>query len=248
MEALPDAPAPEPPKPTVYNKSFLDAAQPGFEWLSPESGFAPPIASVHIAIKHAPNAKVELVQNGDAVSQFNFEGLFTNEAHTVALSRWRGVDLVEGDNTFVARELDESGNVLATIERVIHYAGPPFKVELAARAVGAGRGRPHHPVIAVRLTDKDGKPAREGAVGSFERRPALPAAARRERARAAPPGRPAARDPDLPDRPERRREDRARADHRLGQGDHALRCSRAPTRRSSTRGSRRRRATGCWSA
>ena len=164
----PDAPAPEPPKPTVYNKSFLDSAQPGFEWLSPESGFAPPIASVHIAIKHAPNAKVELVQNGDAVSQFNFEGLFTNEAHTVALSRWRGVDLVEGDNTFVAREVDESGNVLATIERVIHYSGPPFKVELLLdQSVLVADGRTI-PVIAVRLTDQDGKPAREGAVGQFD--------------------------------------------------------------------------------
>ena len=164
----PDAPAPEPPKPTVYNKSFLDSAQPGFEWLSPESGFAPPIASVHIAIKHAPDAKVELVQNGEAVSQFNFEGLFTNEAHTVALSRWRGVDLVEGDNTFVAREIDENGNVLATIERVIHYSGPPFKVELLLdQSVLVADGRTI-PVIAVRLTDQDGKPAREGAVGQFD--------------------------------------------------------------------------------
>src|SRR5262249_28722522 len=126
----PDAPEPDPPKPAVYNKAYLEAAQPGFEWLAPEPGFAPPIASVHIAIKHDPGTKVELTQNGQAVSGFNFEGQFSNEAHTVSLSRWRGVDLVEGDNTFVARELDEDGDVRATLERVIHYAGPPFKVEL----------------------------------------------------------------------------------------------------------------------
>lgn len=164
----PDAPAPEPPKPMVYNKAWIEQAQPGFEWLSPEEGFAPPIASVHIAIKHVPGTKVELVLNGQPVSSFNFEGQFSNEARTVALSRWRGVDLVEGDNKFFARELDENGNVLDTLARVIHYAGPPFKVELLldeSTLLADGRTTP---VVAVRLTDEAGKPAREGTVGAFE--------------------------------------------------------------------------------
>ena len=163
-----DAPPPEPPKPTVYDKAYLESAPPGFEWLSPESGFAPPIASVHISIKHAATSHIELTQNGLAVSNFNFEGQFTNQAHTVALSRWRGVDLVEGDNRFVARELSENDDVIATIERVIHYSGPPFKAELLLDdSVLVADGRTI-PVIAVRLTDQDGKPAREGATGSFE--------------------------------------------------------------------------------
>ena len=164
-------PAAEAPKPTTYNtynKAWLDQATPGFEWLSPEAGFAPPIAAVHVAIKHAPDARVELWQNDALVSKFNFEGAFKNTAGSVALSRWRGINLVDGDNRFVAKELDANGDVIATIERLIHYAGPPFKVELAPESsvlVADGRATP---VIAVRLTDKDGKPVREGAVGNFE--------------------------------------------------------------------------------
>jgi uncharacterized repeat protein (TIGR01451 family) len=163
-----DEPAPEPPKPATYNKAWLEQATPGFEWLSPESGFAPPIASVHIAIKHEPDSSLELWQNDALVSKFNFEGTFKNAANTVALSRWRGVDLVDGDNRFVAKEIGANGEVLGTIERLIHYSGPPFKVELAPEGsmlVADGRTTP---VIAIRLTDRDGKPVREGVVGNFD--------------------------------------------------------------------------------
>jgi len=164
------APEPDakPTKPTVFGKAWLDQATPGFEWLSPEPGFAAAIASVHIAIKHAPDTTLELVQNGVLVPKFNFEGSFSNGAKTVALSRWRGVDLVDGDNQFVVRELDAAGNELARLERALHYAGPPFRAELVpelSRLVADGATPP---VIAVRFTDEDDRPAREGQIGAFE--------------------------------------------------------------------------------
>ncbi|MFI5316305.1 MAG: carboxypeptidase-like regulatory domain-containing protein, partial [Myxococcota bacterium] len=166
--AAPDMIPPEPPKPAVYNKEWLEHATPGFEWLSPEEGFAPPIASVHIAIKHSPAAVVELWQNDQPVSKFNFEGSFKNGDGTVALSRWRGVGLADGDNRFVAKELDPDGHVIASIERLIHYSGPPFKAELAPdQCVLTADGRTT-PIVAVRFTDKDGKPVREGATGNYE--------------------------------------------------------------------------------
>ncbi len=157
-----------PPKPGVYNKIWLEKATPGLEWLSPEPGFAAAIASVNIAIKHAPGTTIELVQNGVAVPKFNFEGAFSNTGKTVSLSRWRGVDLVDGENSFVARELDASGNEIARLDRSLHYAGPPFRAVLVpelSRLVADGRTIP---VIAVRFTDEDEKPAREGQVGTYE--------------------------------------------------------------------------------
>ncbi|HXX49381.1 MAG TPA: hypothetical protein VEN47_14210 [Myxococcota bacterium] len=164
----PVPPPEEPPKPSVYNKVWLDQAKPGFEWLSPEEGFAPPIAAVHIAIKHLPDTKIELLQNDLEVSRFNFEGLFQNGDKTVSLSRWRGVNLYDGDNRFVAKELDKDGNVIATIERVIHFAGAPFEAELVPeQSVLLADGKTT-PVVAVRFYDKDRKPVREGVVGNFE--------------------------------------------------------------------------------
>ena len=162
-----DAPEPEPPKPETYNKAWLESAQPGFEWLSPEVGFAPPIASVHIAIKHSPETKLELSLNGEPVSEFNYEGTFKNSTQTVALSRWRGVDLVDGDNTFIVKEIDPGGNVVDTIERVIHYAGPPFKAELVPEQCVLAADGKTVPIVAVRFLDKDDKPVREGATGNF---------------------------------------------------------------------------------
>jgi uncharacterized repeat protein (TIGR01451 family) len=161
----PDVPAPK--KPAVYGKEWLEQAQPGFEWLTPEPGFAAPIASVHIAIQHVAESKLVLEQNGEPVPNFNYEGTFTNAAKTVSLSRWRGVDLVEGDNSFVVRELDAAGNELGRLEHLVHFAGPPFRAELApelSTLVADGRTPP---VIAIRLFDKDGKPGRQGQVGAY---------------------------------------------------------------------------------
>jgi len=162
------APDPAPKKPAIFGKTWIETAKPGLEWLSPEPGFAAAIASVHIAIKHETGTRLELLQNGAEVSKFNFEGMFDNSAKTVALSRWRGVDLVDGDNLFVARELDADGNEIARIERNLYYAGPPFQAELVPELSKLVADGSTPPVIAVRFTDEDDKPAREGQVGTFE--------------------------------------------------------------------------------
>ncbi len=163
-------PAPDvtPVKPRVFNKAWLEQAQPGFAWLSPEPGFAAAIASVNIAIQHAPGTTLELTQNGVAVPKFNFEGEFSNNAKTVSLSRWRGVDLVDGENAFVVRALDAQGNEVERFERGLHFAGPPFRAELVPELSKLVADGTTPPVIAVRFTDEDDKPAREGQVGTFQ--------------------------------------------------------------------------------
>ncbi len=158
---------PAPPRPRVFDKAWIEQAQPGFAWLLPEPNHAAAIASVNVAIQHTPGTVLELTQNGVVVPRFNFEGEFSNGAKTVLLSRWRGVDLVDGDNAFVVRELDAAGNEVARIERSLHYAGPPFRAEFVpelSRLVADGATPP---VIAVRFTDEDDQPAREGQVGVY---------------------------------------------------------------------------------
>ena len=48
--------------------------------------------------------------NGRPVSELNFDGTEPNAAKTAALSRWRGVDLVAGDNRLVATVVDAAGD------------------------------------------------------------------------------------------------------------------------------------------
>ena len=145
VEGRPTRPRPSRRSPPSTTRRGSTPAQPGFEWLSPESGFAPPIASVHIAIKHDArhDGRARAERRGRLEVQLRGRVQERREhGRAVALARRRP----RGRRQRVRRasELDANGNVLATIERLIHYSGPPFKRRARARGLGAGRRRPHH--------------------------------------------------------------------------------------------------------
>ncbi|HTU64910.1 MAG TPA: OmpA family protein [Steroidobacteraceae bacterium] len=141
--------------------------QPGIKWLFPEDNSSPPIAATKVFIQHAPDQKAELTLNGQPVDALNYDGLQTNDANTVSLSRWRGVHLRDGDNVFQARIVDADGKVLFEQKRTIHYGDGPVRAEIdpsMSKLVADGRTRP---VIALRMFDKYGKPARAGTAVPF---------------------------------------------------------------------------------
>ncbi len=145
----------------------LEKLPPGIQWLWPGPDFSAPIPSVKIAIAHGPRDRVDISLNGAPVSALNFDGTTTNNARTVAVSRWGGVDLREGENTLVATVRGPDGSVLSTMSRAVHYAGGAVRVELArerSTLVADGRSRP---VVALRLFDAYGKPARRGTTGTW---------------------------------------------------------------------------------
>jgi hypothetical protein len=91
----------------------------------------------------------------------------TNEAATVSVSRWRGVDLRDGKNELIAIVRDAEGNELQRLARTVHYAGGAVRAEIVREAstlVADGRTRP---VIAIRMIDSASKPARPGTQGAF---------------------------------------------------------------------------------
>ena len=97
----------------------------------------------------------------------NFEGVKQSEEGTVAVSVWTGVDLKEGENLFVAIGRDAAGNELWSKRRSVHYASPPvLATMLPDRSTMVADGKTL-PVIAVRLTDREGQPARQGVIGEF---------------------------------------------------------------------------------
>ena len=67
--------------------------------------------------------------NGKPVSRLNFEGVATNAAGTVAVSRWNGVDLVDGANELRAVIRNEDGSKAKGIRRTIHFSGGPIRAE-----------------------------------------------------------------------------------------------------------------------
>ncbi len=145
----------------------VEQLQPATAWLLPAQDEIPSIPSIRIAIEHLPAQTIELQNNGAVVSPLNFDGVETNGAGTVSVSRWRGVDLRDGRNELVAIVRDAEGNELQRLTRDVHYAGGAVRAEVVREAstlVADGRT---HPVIAIRMIDSSSKPARPGTQGAF---------------------------------------------------------------------------------
>ncbi|MEM7611733.1 MAG: OmpA family protein, partial [Pseudomonadota bacterium] len=136
-------------------------------FVAPTSSFQPSIPSLTVAVAHPLGSRVELSLNDRAVSKLNFDGSEADKARNVSLSRWRGVDLEEGDNTLLAEIYDDTGALVERFKRTVHFAGQPIRgefVERESRLIADGRQRP---VIAVRLFDGEDQPARASSIGGF---------------------------------------------------------------------------------
>ncbi|HUQ11421.1 MAG TPA: OmpA family protein, partial [Steroidobacteraceae bacterium] len=145
----------------------IEKLTPGIRWLAPEPDAVPAIASIKIAIQHDPGQTVELALNGAPVNKLNFDGVSLNDARTVALSRWRGVDMSNGENELAATITNAAGKVIWQGKRMVHFGGSPVRAELdkeRSKLVADGRTRP---IIALRMFDKYGKAARSGTIATF---------------------------------------------------------------------------------
>lgn len=150
-----------------YDTAWMEKARPGLAWLWPNEGYHPPIPSTHVAIKRDPAKQLNLFLNGAEVDAFHLDSTTTRPDNRVAVTFWRGIHLADGDNVFEAVEYDENGAEIERLKRVMHYSTSPVQAVLApsgSQLVADGR-KP--PVIAVRLTDKDGHPVREGLIGEY---------------------------------------------------------------------------------
>ena len=151
-----------------YDDKWIAAAGPGAEWLHPQPGFAPALPVVKVAVKHDAKHRVELSVNGAPVNAMRFEGATMNANGTLALSNWRAVDLRQGANRLEVTVRDPQGQTVLNETRTIHYAvATATAVFDAKRSRLTADGRTP-PIIAVRMLDKEGQPARRGAGGEFQ--------------------------------------------------------------------------------
>lgn len=149
-------------------RDWLAGQEPGIAWLFPEIAHNPRAPVVRVAIKHLPGQTVKLSLNGRPVDPIAFEGSRTSASGTVAVSLWRGVPLESGVTQLGAEVRNADGSLAETLRQPVHYGSSPMRAELLrdkSRLVADGVTRP---VIAVRLTDRDGRPVRHGLTGDFE--------------------------------------------------------------------------------
>ncbi len=168
-EAWPDAGGTVQPAATMpsYDEAWLASASAGERILWPPHGHLPHLPSIKLAVQHAGSDSLRLFLNGKAAGRLNFAGRIVGPDGRIAVSTWTGLDLTDGDNLLAVDIVDTRGRLVRHLERRIHYSGPPVFVQLVperSRLVADGKTKP---VIAVRLTDSMGYPARREVVGKF---------------------------------------------------------------------------------
>ncbi|HEX6377227.1 MAG TPA: hypothetical protein VFZ91_16065 [Allosphingosinicella sp.] len=149
-------------------RDWLAGQEPGVAWLFPEPEHNPRAPIVRVAIKHLPGQTVKLLADGRPVDPVAFEGSQKNGTGNVAVSLWRGIP-IEGRQSELSAEIrNADGSVAETLRRTVRYGASPMRAELLrdkSLLVADGVSRP---VLAVRLTDRDGRPVRHGLTGDFD--------------------------------------------------------------------------------
>lgn len=149
----------------LYDTEWLNAQTvSGIEWVYPAPDQTPHGRSVEVGILHGPKQRVQLELNGNGVPGLNFSGRDLSATRNVAISRWAGVDIQRGENTFVAKLIDEAGDVIDTSERTVWFVDEVDRASLVddqSVLVADGRTKP---TIAIRVAGGDGHAVHEGRI------------------------------------------------------------------------------------
>nr|WP_243853667.1 hypothetical protein [Sphingopyxis panaciterrae] len=148
-------------------RDWLAGETPGTGWIFPGTDHNPRSKSVRAIVKHLPGQTVTLRVNGKPVDDMTYEGERKSADGSVIVGMWRGIEIREGENRLSAEIKDASGVTIQTIDRAVHYSITPMRATLIReRSVLIADGVTR-PMLAVRLTDRDGKPVRSGLTGDF---------------------------------------------------------------------------------
>ena len=151
-----------------YDSAWVAGQAPSPRWIYPATDRTPSSRSVNIGIAHARGHTVELSLNGKPVPAVNFAGPLSGEGGAAALSRWRGVDILAGENRFAARVIDGEGRLVTELtESIWHVSRIERAMLVADQSILVADGVTA-PVIALRLEDAAGRPVHRGRSVSID--------------------------------------------------------------------------------
>lgn len=151
-------------KPNV-DQSWFAAKKAELKWVWPADHYNPAISATDIIIQHPKNTRVRLTLNGVPVHAVYFDGMSRSKSGPVATSEWKGVEIEEGDNQFVAEILNRDEEVIDFLERNVHFAAAPANAEWLPDLSYTTADGISAPIIAIKFTDKDGYPVRPNSRG-----------------------------------------------------------------------------------
>ncbi|APG63679.1 hypothetical protein LPB140_06995 [Sphingorhabdus lutea] len=140
----------------------------GVAWVFPEENHNPRIKAIRAVVKHLPGQKVEMIVNGTKANPLNYDGLKKSPDGTVHISTWRSLPLQEGENILTAIVRNADGSEAERLERKVHYSTAPIFAQLVKEKSVLVADGVTRPVIAVRLTDRSGRPIQPESVGAFK--------------------------------------------------------------------------------
>ncbi len=156
------------PQAAGAERDWVTGQAPGIGWLFPEPDHNPRTKAVRVAIKHLPGQTVVLTVDGKPANPLSFDGDRKSGDGQVLVSLWRAIDIGDRDTVMTAVVKNADGSVAERLSRTVHYSPSALRAEyLPAKSVLVADGVTR-PVIAIRMTDRDGRPVHHGIVGDFE--------------------------------------------------------------------------------
>ena len=147
-----------------YNEEWIETQTGSAEIVYPLEGRSASSPSVNLGIKHTPEQTVRLSVNGKPLSDAHMSGRIRNIGNSVMLTRYRGVDILEGGNDVVAEVVNPDGSVAKRLVRKVAYVtniARAASVPDQSMLVADGRLSPQ---LAIRLEDEAGRPVHAGRV------------------------------------------------------------------------------------
>ncbi len=150
-----------------FGRAWLASAEtePALVW--PPEDFNPRTPAVNVVVSHPVSLRPHLVVDGELVSAVAFDGSVSDVDRGVALTRWQNVPISERDSQIDVQLLDEQGALRTRLTRGVHFGQRPVRAELVEEKSYLVADGVHPPMLAVRLFDRAGYPARPGLSGEF---------------------------------------------------------------------------------
>ncbi len=149
------------------DRDWISGQSTGIAWLFPEIDHNPRSKSIRVAIKHGNGQSVDLFVDGKKADPLTFDGVRKSDDGSVQVSVWRGIEITERTTQLRAVVKDANGATVEELSRSVHYGVSPINAQLIREKSVLVADGVQRPVIAVRLTDRDGKPVKHGLTGDF---------------------------------------------------------------------------------
>ena len=134
------------------------------KWAYPDSAQSPSHASLNFGITHRPSDKLKARLNGKEIDKRHITSRENNALGLASITRWRGVDLIEGENYFEIDVTDKNGQHIKTLKEMIVFVKDVARATpVVDQSILVADGRTV-PEIAVRLEDEAGRQVHPGRI------------------------------------------------------------------------------------